>query len=356
MAKDKKKALKSIRSSRIIYPLIIGLGVIGYMVAKEFDPNALSYLKITWRGVFWLFVAVLLMLSRDIGYVIRLKILSDKKLSWWQSIRIVFLWEFASAITPSAIGGTSVAIIFIHKEGLNIGKSAAVVMATSLLDELYFIIFFPLLLLILTPAELFNIDTLENYSYLNSFFLFAIIGYSVKLLWVIAVSYGLFVNPKGLRRLILLVFRLPIIRKWRNSARAAGNDIIKSSKELKAKPFKFWLKAFGATVLSWTSRYWIVNALFLAFFLVKGHVIIFARQLVMWIMMLVSPTPGGSGFSEYVFKEYLAEFIEVPADHLPFIIIALALIWRLISYYPYLIIGAFIFPKWVSKRFNNTKK
>jgi uncharacterized protein (TIRG00374 family) len=229
-------------------------------------------------------------------------------------------------------------------------------MATSLLDELYFIIFFPLLLLILTPAELFNIDTLENYSYLNSFFLFAIIGYSVKLLWVIAVSYGLFVNPKGLRRLILLVFRLPIIRKWRNSARAAGNDIIKSSKELKAKPFKFWLKAFGATVLSWTSRYWIVNALFLAFFLVKGHVIIFARQLVMWIMMLVSPTPGGSGFSEYVFKEYLAEFIEVPVDHLPFIIIALALIWRLISYYPYLIIGAFIFPKWVSKRFNNTKK
>ena len=62
-------------------------------------------------------------------------------------------------------------------------------------------------------------------------------------------------------------------------------------------------------------------------------------------MMLVSPTPGGSGFAEYVFKEFLSSYIPVGGG------IALALLWRLISYYPYLLIGAIVIPKWINKHF-----
>lgn len=69
-------------------------------------------------------------------------------------------------------------------------------------------------------------------------------------------------------------------------------------------PFSFWLKTFGATFFSWTARYWVVNAILVAFWFGRydwaQHFLIFARQLVMWIMMLVSPTPGGSGFAEFV--------------------------------------------------------
>ena len=61
----------------------------------------------TWNTVFWLFIAVLCMAIRDLGYIIRIKILSGGKLTWIQSIRVIFLWEFTSAVTPSAIGGTS---------------------------------------------------------------------------------------------------------------------------------------------------------------------------------------------------------------------------------------------------------
>ena len=73
---------------------------------------------------------------------------------------------------------------------------------------------------------------------------------------------------------------------------------------------------------------------------------IFARQLLMWIMMLISPTPGGSGFSEWVFTQYLGDFIPEAG-----LTIALALIWRLISYYPYLFIGMYMLPKWIKKNF-----
>jgi len=52
--------------------------------------------------------------------------------------------------------------------------------------------------------------------------------------------------------------------------------------------------------------------------------LLFARQLAMWIMMLVSPTPGGSGFAEFIFTRYLGGFIPVNASAIIPIAIALA--------------------------------
>ena len=96
------------------------------------------------------------MLFRDIGYILRLMILTDGEFTFRKALRVIMLWEFTSAITPSAIGGTSVAILYVNKEGLSVGRSSAVVMATSFLDELYFILMFPLLLFIVKPSTLFS--------------------------------------------------------------------------------------------------------------------------------------------------------------------------------------------------------
>lgn len=148
----------------------------------------------------------------------------------------------------------------------------------------------------------------------------------------------------------LMDFKLPILRKWKHGANRAGTDIIKSSAELRKKSFSFWLKAFMSTFWSWTARYWVVNAILLAFWFngygFSDHIMIFARQLVMWIMMLISPTPGGSGFSEWVFTQYLGDFLPSAG-----VTATMALIWRLISYYPYLFIGVYLLPKWIKKHF-----
>ncbi len=350
MARQETNSVDKIRSGRAIYPVIIGLGVVGYMLYREYDPDVFRLIDLTWMSLVFFVVALFLMVIRDFGYIIRLKILSDNDLSWFQSFRVVMLWEFTSAISPSAIGGTSVAIIYVTKEGLNLGRSSAIVMATSFLDELYFIITFPLLLLIVSPQDLFIIDESNN-GFINEFFYFAIIGYGLKFIYTLVVSYGLFFNPRGLKWLLLWIFKLPALRRWRHKANDTGSDIIKSSQVLRHKPFTFWLKAFGATFFSWTARYWVANALILAFFIIPDHFLIFARQLVMWIMMLVSPTPGGSGFSEFVFTRYLGEFIPVDPANIGVIAIALAFLWRLVTYYPYLIIGIFVLPKWINKKF-----
>jgi uncharacterized protein (TIRG00374 family) len=58
--------------------------------------------------------------------------------------------------------------------------------------------------------------------------------------------------------------------------------------------------------------------------------------------MLVSPTPGGSGVAEFAFGELLVSFSQSTL-----LLAALAILWRLISYFPYLFIGAFLLPRWL---------
>ena len=353
---ESSNPFSGIKASKVILPVLIGLGVVVFMFVREFDPRIFDSMAFTRRVFFFLVLAVLFMLCRDIGYMMRIRILTDNRLSWKQAFRVIVLWEFTSAITPSAVGGTSVAILFLNKEGISLGRSSSVVLATSFLDELYFVIIFPLLWLMVGTRDLFGVD--HSAGFMNEFFWFAIIGYSLKLIYTIIVSYGLFVNPRGLKWLLLQIFRLSFLRRWRHTINNAGYEIVTSSKELVRKPFSFWMKAFGATFFSWTSRYWVVNMILLAFFVIPSigeHFLIFARQLVMWIMQLIAPTPGGSGFSEYIFTRYLGEFVPVSDPALMgSIAIALAFIWRLISYYPYLILGALVVPKWVNDKFRNT--
>lgn len=352
---EENSALSKIKLRRAVYPILIGLGVIGYMFYREFNPAVFDNITFSWKMIFWLFMALVFMFGRDIGYIIRIKVLAKGKLTWRQAFRVIMLWEFTSAITPSAVGGTSVAILYVHKEGISVGKSSAIVMLTSFLDELYFILMFPLVMLIVGVDNLFY--TVEQGGALETGLMtFALVGYCVKLVWVIILSYGLFINPRGLKWLLMKIFKLKPLRKWYRSINVVGSDIIEGSKEIKKNNFGFWLKAVSSTFLSWSSRYLVANALILAFFSVTDQFLLFARQLVMWIMMLVMPTPGGSGFAEAIFTNYCADLIEVPVALQVGAATLIALLWRLVTYYPYLIIGVVLFPKWIKRNFGGKKK
>ncbi len=347
--KIKKSPLGKIRPGNIAYPIVIGLAVVGYLLYKDFSPEVFDSVTWGWGTILWLFAAILFMVGRDLGYMIRIRVLSDNKLSWRAAFRVIMLWEFTSAVTPSAVGGTSVAIIYVHKEGISIGKSSAIVMLTSFLDELYFIVMFPLVVLLAGPHNLFDIASGSLLG--KSLMTFAIVGYAVKLAWVLILSYGLFKNPRGLKWLIMRVFRFRWLRRWRHSANRAGTEIILSSAEIQQRGWPFWLKSAGSTFLSWSSRYFVANALIMAFFAVSDHFLLFARQLVMWIMMLVMPTPGGSGFAEMIFTTYCSDLISIPLAQQTAAAALIAFLWRIVTYYPYLVVGAVVFPRWLRRNF-----
>ncbi|MFN6076343.1 MAG: lysylphosphatidylglycerol synthase domain-containing protein [Fluviicola sp.] len=69
------------------------------------------------------------------------------------------------------------------------------------------------------------------------------------------------------------------------------------------------------------------------------------KQFVLWMFLRVSPTPGGSGVAEWAFAELLSDY-----SSSLILLGTLAVFWRLISYYPYLIIGSVILPRWIAKK------
>lgn len=315
---------------------------------RENAKENLKNIEWSWKMGFWLFAALLAMAARDLGYMMRLRTLTDKVFTWRQSFRVVMLWEFASSLSPSIVGGSSIAMFIINREGINMGKSTAIVLITAIMDELFYITMVPLVLFLLGTEYIFPMQfEKEFFGILFGTRELFWIGYIFIVLLVLILSVAIFFKPRLFKYILLKMFSWKILRKWRHKSLDTGNEIMEASKEYKNKSFSFWFKALGSTYFSWMARFLTVNFLILAFVSGADQVLIFGRQLVMWVILLISPTPGGAGVAEFVFNGFLGDLIPFGLAGI------LALLWRLFSYYPYLFIGAIILPNWIQKTKDN---
>ncbi|MCH2229397.1 MAG: flippase-like domain-containing protein [Crocinitomicaceae bacterium] len=300
--------------------------------------------NIDWNStvLFWLFIAILAMISRDLFYIIRIRILTKNKLSWKASTYVILLWEFASALSPGVVGGSAVAMFILNRETVPFGRATAIVIITAFMDNLFFVLLIPFVFLFIDTATLFP-DT-EGASLALSWWFW--VGFGVIFSICSLLYLTLFWFPKLASRFLSFIFRFPLIQRWRFIAVEWGKEIERASKEFQLEPFLFWLKTFGSTFFSWISRYFVINAILNAFLDLGfvDNIIVLGKQLVLWLFMLVSPTPGGSGVAEYAFGELLASF-----SSSMILLTALAIIWRLISYFPYLFIGAIVLPAWIRR-------
>lgn len=300
---------------------------------------------ITWtsHSFFWILMALLFMVGRDLAYMWRIRILTQKRLSWKSSFHTIMLWEFASALSPGVVGGSAVAMFILNKEKIELGRSTAIVVITTMMDNLFYIILVPLVFLFISPTLLFPADSVTHQGVEFAFW----IAYSLFTLIGLILFVSVFWYPQLVGRFLGFIFRIPFLNKWRSKALKTGEEIVITSKELKKENWRFWFSSFLATLLSWTSRYMVINSILAAFLTLRfhDHVFIFAKQLVLWLLMIVSPTPGGSGVAEYAFGELMSDF-----THSALLLAGLALLWRLISYFPYLFIGAIILPRWLRKK------
>jgi len=327
----------------VLIAVLIGLSVSFYLIAKDFNPATYAHIHWSFRAGFFLLLAIVLEAVRDIAYMYRIRLLTDKKISWKHSFQTIMLWEFASALTPSVVGGSAVALYIVNKEINNVGKATAIVMITALLDELFYIVMVPVVFIFVGYNDLF-INTEFN---LFSFGKFPtetifIIGYAFILLLTSIITFAIFFKPYVFKRILEHIFSISFLKRWRRKAVKTGEEIVITSREMKGKNLGFWAKAFGSTLFSWTARFLVINALILVLVQGGNQVLIYGRQLVMWVILLISPTPGGSGVAEFMLPKFLGEFMQAYGNEI-------ALGWRLLSYYSYLIIGSIVLPVWLRR-------
>lgn len=342
--REQQRALaESVKFRKVIIPILIGIGVVGYLIWRTFDVEA--FRSLSWNAKTGLFfgLAILTYIVRHLAFSFRLKAVSDNEFSFKKSVELIFIWEFASTVSPTSFGGSAVAIFLLAQEKIGGAKSVAMVLYAVLLDTIFFVISIPILYLLLgkqVVRPLLDSD-------INGF---------VWTLWVVyafTIFYGTFIligvlKPRFISKFIDWLSRRRWLKRFRDSMLNTAEELKITSKELRTQSNSFHLKVTLYTFIAWIMRFMAV--VFVILGVVQGLnkdafdiAILFGRTEMMHVITQFSPTPGGAGVAEGMFGGFYADFI--PKG----VATVIALIWRLITYYPYLIIGLIIIPNWLRK-------
>lgn len=344
-----QKVLDSLKLSRIILPVVIGLAVLVYILLSQFDYD--EFQTVQWNSRLWFFIgiAVFIYVLRHLFYSFRLKILSDNVFTFRHSLELVCIWEFASAISPTSIGGSAVAVFFLSQEKISGAKAVSIVMYTVIIDSIFFLVSLVGLLAIFGPPLIRpNMESMfEGYGITFMIVWLFILAYASILTW------GLF-RPKVIKNILFGLSKLPLIRRFRKGLVKTGQDVVITSKEIRDKPWSFHVLASLMTIGAWVTRFLTVNFIILALVEIDTdfmyQFLLYARSQTMYVITQFSPTPGGSGVMELMFSGFFSDYISQGIGSVG------ALLWRLITYYPYLLLGLIIIPNWLRRIVSLKKK
>lgn len=324
-------------------PLVLGIGVAVWLVHNDIDTATLRSISLDGRTVTGLLIALLFAAGRDAGLAWRFHTIADGALTWRRAVRTDIMCAFTSAITPSVVGGSALAIFYLNQEGIRLGRATTLTLTTLFLDELFFVIFCPVIILLLPGNELFG--STGNDIFIGSIKVVFWLVYAGIVVWATILYLAIIARPEAMRRCLVKLASVKILRRFRRKIYDMSQNMVATSHWVKGRSRQWWLKVFGATVLSWFSRYFVVNALFWAFVPAASALLVFGRQFVVWVVLMVSPTPGGSGISEWLFATYYGDLIGSAG-----MAAIIALIWRFLSYYIYLIAGTALLPAYFGER------
>ena len=213
------------------------------MLYKNFKPGAFDGVNFTFQSALWMTLALLMVVVRDVAYMVRIRVLTDNFLSWRKSFQVIMIWEFASAVIPPSLGGGfAVAIYLLNKEKIELGKSISVILFSSLLDGIFLGVMAPIAYFLAGGEALFlnlNIKVPDFLSFIinekSIAFTFWLVYFAV-LFYKLLVAFALFIDAVAVKKFLVTVFRLPILKRFAISAQTTGDEMIIASAELKGKP------------------------------------------------------------------------------------------------------------------------
>ncbi len=351
---EHQEALRSIRLSRILLPMLIGVGAVLYLLLRKFNWKEFNKIEWTEQTFIWLGISVLLFAAWHLMYSVRLYVLADGEFSWLKCIELIFIWEFASAVSPSSVGGSAVALFIIAQEKLPVAKTTTIVLYSIVLDGFFFLATLPFLFAIhgteiMRPGADDLVDA-------GGWGLYFVIAYFLMASYTLFFYYGMFINPRQPKRILAFFTKIKWLRRYRRKAIQLGNDMIVASQELKQKGWHFHFLAGASTLVIWMLRFVILSAIIIAFvdsvprdFWTQFE--LYARLETMFLIFVFSPTPGGAGLIELLFGGFLSDYITSPT-----VATVVSTFWRVLTYYFYLLAGVIIIPNWIRKILNERRK
>ena len=254
----------------------------------------------------------------------------SRKEVWKLAFRTVMLGRYYDKITPAAVGGQPAQILQMRKTGkISHGMATAIPIFSMISGQITF-------LLIAIPCFLFT-DLPSKYPVLIAT---AWIGLLFYAFWPVTVAGTMFFpkfTAKVINFVVRLLAKLKIIKNRDQTIKKVENEVgeyARNVKILTKKP----LVSGGVLLMSFLSN---VLVSFIPYFVLKafGGDIDFGECFLITIgveaAVYFAPTPGNSGVAEGTF--YMI-FSQLSTGY----IFWAMMLWRLFSYYIYIIIGPMV--------------
>ena len=320
--------------SKIIINLIIIFVVLSLVLYFSLKDNYQEIIdNIKNMNIIWLIISIIiLIISRIFSAVSSYQMTkaNDHHVSFLRAIQINLIIPFFHGVTPFAGGGQPMEIYYLHNEKIPLGKSTNIVLQN-------FIVYQTALIIISLIAVIYNVifDLFPANSLIKQL---VIIGFIINfLVWL----FTLLVSLSKKFNQVILKITLFILKKFSKPALKEKITNYLSNLHKNAttiiKHKKSSLLSLFANILSLICLYSIPYLVLTGMGITNLNIIetIVATSYIM-IMGSFVPIPGGTGGLEYGYMYFFNYLIGGS------ILTSSMLVWRFVSYYLAMIIGAIV--------------
>lgn len=257
----------------------------------------------------------------------------NKNFKFLQALQLVLRTQFFNAVTPFATGGQPFQIIYLKQTGLDYASSTSVVLQNFIVYQIALVL---LGLIALFSNKIFHI--FKRVYILQKFIALGFIINTLVIVIMFAVAFFPRINKILINFAINILTKLKIVKDREKQLKKWDDSINKfhSGAKILLEDKKIFISNIIYNFLALCCLYLIPLFILYAtgnFDAFNGSIAIITSAYVMIIGSFV-PIPGATGGLEYGFMQFYGNFITGSA--LP----AIMLIWRFITYYFGIIVGA----------------
>lgn len=322
----------------ILILMAISFVVLFLSVKDNFDGIVNELLSVDWRFfIFSIFLMFGYWFFRTIAYH---KIITkfDKNYSFKRTYGLMMLTQFFNGVTPFASGGQPFVVYNLKKDGIKLSDSTNIVVQD-------FITYQIALISLGSLAIMYNyfFDIFAKSALLREIVLVGYIINMVVLAALFILSFGRKMNKGVVHFIRRQIIKLKFIKKKDNAEEWEERiNNFHDSAIVLFKDKKYFMSMIGLNLLALLSLYLIPVVLLYSlgdFNSFDGITAVVTSAYIMLVGSFV-PIPGGTGGLEFAFLAFFANFTKGG------ILNAMMLLWRFITYYLGVAIGAVVFNIW----------
>ncbi len=326
--------LKNIRKNAFII-LLITLIVMYFILKKDLDVIVMYLQTIDLKYILLSFFLFLLYIVTG-SYSIYKTVNQKNNFTLKESIKHKLIVQFFNGITPFSTGGQPMEIYMLSKHNISISKSTNYVLQNFIFYQIALVIFGLFAVMINNSCHLF-----EKSKILGNIVLIGFIVNTIVAVVLLFISFSKKTTMNVVNILIQILFKMHIIKdkekivgKWNNRIIEFNNCAKELKKNKKLFIFGIILNFIGLICLY-------LIPLFLAYSIGDFNNLNIINTITSSAYVMIAssfiPIPGASGGIEFAFTKFFENFMSDSKTK------TILLLWRFITYYLGMILGAVLF-------------